>query len=217
MPESRIPILQSSDFTAADLQAIAELHVREIHGGFMTSLGSGLLRLVFETMAVHSACVLIAARELDTGRIAGFVAGTTNARALYWAFLRKRGLRAGIIVFPHLWSVKTVRAVLETLLYPARSHGEDLPVAELTDIAVAKELAGSGLAQRLFHEFADAMRGRGHASFKVGTGEALHRAQRFYERLGARRAARVEIHRGAGSVYFVYDLRPSEAHNASGK
>ncbi|MDB4871646.1 MAG: putative glycosyltransferase [Gemmatimonadales bacterium] len=197
---------RSSGFTPDDLQGIAELHVSEIPGGFLSSLGPKLLRLIFETMAKHPECVLIAARDRTTARIVGFVAGTTNAGALYRSFVRKEGLRATLIVARQLSSLKTVWRLLETLRYPAHSHRSVLPVPELTDIAVAKDFVGSGIAQELFHKFADVLRRRGCTSFKVGTGETLQRAQRFYERLGARRMARIEIHSGAGSVYFVYDL-----------
>lgn len=212
-----LPSIGAGPFSDDDLAAIARLHVEQIGGGFLSSLGPRLLRLIFATMATTPECVLLAARESGSGRIVGFVSGATSAGALYRSFLRRHTLRATLLVAPRVLAPRRLRRALETLFYPRRNdHRLELPPAELMDIAVLPEFAGSGLAQRLFHAFAVRLHGWGVGEFRVGTGATLSRAQRFYERIGARRAGEVEIHRGERSVYYVWPTaRSVEAVNPS--
>ena len=78
-------------------------------------------------------------------------------------------------------------------------------------MAVDEQYLGKGLAQSLFYELVDAFASKGVAEFKIVIGEDLIRAQQFFEKMGAEKVARIEVHQGQGSWVYVYKIR--QAHH----
>ena len=51
------------------------------------------------------------------------------------------------------------------------------------------------------------MRGMKIEEFKITTGESLTRAQRFYEKLGAKKDGEVEVHKGQKTYVYRYKIK----------
>jgi len=43
--------------------------------------------------------------------------------------------------------------------------------------------------------------------FKIVVGDALEPAHRFYKKMGARPVAKTEVHKGSGSIVYVFDVK----------
>ena len=196
--------VSGAEVSEDDIREVADLHRREIAQGFLSSLGRGILEMLFSVAAAGKQGILIAVKEASTGRACGFALGAYCTSAFYGEFLRKKTLAASIALAPRLFSLRTVRKILETLFYPVRNQPGNLPTAELLDIAVDKAHQGTGLAQELFSQFADNMGEHGVSTFKITTGESLRAAQRFYEKLGAKKAGSIEVHKGQKTYVYLY-------------
>lgn len=201
-------VLKKAQFTREDLRQVVGIHRREIDQGFLSSLGDAALNIVYSLLAESSSGVLIVATDASSGRIGGFICGTTQINTLYRDFLMKKTLSALIYLVPKLLTPSRIVKAFETLTYPARKQSTsiELPKSELLVFAVEEAYRGTGLSQQLFQSFVDEMRAKGVQQFKIGTGASLIRAHRFYEKMGARQVATIEVHRGQASYVYLYDI-----------
>lgn len=185
---------------------IIQIHRNEISQGFLSSLGNNALALLFSLAAESKFGQLYVAQKIESGRVVGFLLGTINTNAFYRDFLRRKSLKAVFILAPKLLSLKRIRKLFETLFYPHKKSIQTLPKPELLDVAVSKEFQGTGVAQMLFDEFLKKLHSIGIDEFKITTGEELIGAQRFYEKLGAKKVGEVEIHKGQKTLIYVYSI-----------
>ena len=199
--------VQEAEPNQETISQIVALHRREIGQGFLSSLGDRALQLIFSLATESESGVLLAARDTtQEDQVGGFLLGTLSTTAFYKDFFLRKSLAAVFWLVPKLLSFEKLRKVLETLLYPTKDKADDMPQAELLDIAVSKEYQGTGMAQMLFHRFSDTLTERGINEFKITTGESLVRAQRFYESLGAQKVTSIEVHKGQRTLVYVYRI-----------
>lgn len=182
----------------------AALHRRQIPDGFISSLGPDFLGRVVRNVADSEHGIALVALEEE--RVRGLLLGAVTAGGLFRDFLVHHGLGAARDVLAHLVRPAVWRKIFESLFYPARRPGEELPEPELLDLAVDEESVGTGLAGRLFAAFAEELRGRGADGFRITTGASLERARGFYEKMGAERVAEMEIHRGERTLVYRYRI-----------
>jgi ribosomal protein S18 acetylase RimI-like enzyme len=195
-------IIKKSNILRDDITSVVEIHRKEISQGFLSSLGCKPLHMFFSFIPVSKHGLLHVAKTSVKHETVGFVLGTLDTAAFYREFLMKRSINAFILIAPKLMSFENLRKVVETLIYPKRNISSKMPKAELLDIAVIKEHQGLGLAHFLFQAFADTLRDLKVGEFKVTTGASLTRAQRFYERLGAKKVGEFEVHKGQKTCIY---------------
>lgn len=189
---------------------VAELHAANLDQGFLASLGHRFLALMYQAIDEAPDSVLIVART-DADGIVGFVAGgggmgTVCRRMLrYW-------WRLGVSLVPVLMSPRKLRRIMEIFRYGS-AHPEavsaepsHIPKAELLSIAVDTAYRGKGHAEQLYRDLQRHFRNRGEPGFRIVVGAALVTAHRFYQRMGARAVAQIEVHRGERSVLYVHAL-----------
>ena len=80
------------------------------------------------------------------------------------------------------------------------------PSAELLSIVVDEKYRGQGIAQALFEQLAVKFHKRGFSKFKIIVGEVLISAQHFYEKMGAQKRRKIEIHKGEVSWEYILDV-----------
>jgi ribosomal protein S18 acetylase RimI-like enzyme len=185
---------------------VASLHADSIHLGFLSSLGTPFLALLYEAIDVEPSAVLLI--EENQGRIIGFVSGARGMRPIYRRLLA-RWPRLAVALLPALASPRKLRKILE-ILFLGRKHGASQPArpeAELLSIAVAPEARGTGCAERLYHALCRHFAAEGVPRFCVVVGDALTPAHRFYTRMGAEVIGKVEVHKGEGSVLYSQDTK----------
>ena len=189
---------------------VAELHAANLDQGFLATLGTRFLALMYQAIDESSSCVLIVARDAAR-EIVGFVAGGRGMGAIYRHMLR-RLWPLGVSLLPVLASPRKLRRIVEILRYGRSRPGavaktpDALPEAELFSIAVDAAHRGKGHAEELYRGLERHFRNRGEPGFRIVVGERLEAAHRFYRRMGAQAVARIEVHRGEPSVVYVHAL-----------
>lgn len=180
---------------------VAALHAANIDRGFLSTLGQPFLALVYRAVDESPDGVLI--MEVREGRVLGFVAGSVGMRTIYRRLLR-RPLPLLFALAPSLFMPARLRRIFEILRYGrGGSGGARWPAAELLSIAVAPEARGQGVADALYGRLVEHFRSRGIGAFRIVVGDALGPAHRFYQRIGAMPAGRIEVHHGEGSRVYV--------------
>ena len=183
---------------------VARLHIRCLDQGFLATLGEGFLALMYEAIDHAEGAVLIT--EDRDGQLVGFITGGCGMGAIYRRMLR-HPLRLGFSLVPSLLRPSRVRRILEILRYSGDgSIPQGLPDAELLSLAVAPEWRGQQVADRLYARLVADFRQRQIDAFRITVGEPLVPAQRFYGRMGATVAGRVEVHGGEASRVYVHRI-----------
>lgn len=184
---------------------IACIHRDSISEGFLSTLGSRFLALLYESIDRAPDCVLIVIRV--DGKIVGFVSGGQTLKQVYKMMLGAWG-RLFMALLPAMLSPRKLHRIAETVLFSNKNMGGDmdLPPNELLSIAVSKEFRGQGFADQLFNNLVDHFRVRGVEKFKIVVGEALQPAHKFYRRMGAYPVAHAEVHKGSRSTVYVRDV-----------
>ena len=202
--------IQIEGITPEIINQVVLIHQAEIAQGFLSSLGKKALAMIFEVAANGRSGILLVAFAKEDPKPCGFLLGTVDTGAFYREFMVRKGVTAVFQLLPKLLSIDKIRKVLETLFYPAKQDVQVFPAAELLDIAILADHQGTGLAQALFQQFVQILAQRSFTEFKITTGERLFRAQRFYERLGAEKAAEIEVHKGQKTLVYVYSIPKAE-------
>ncbi len=185
-----------------EARQIALIHQQEIGKGFLSSLPLSFLERFYEALIRFDGGICVVAEE--GGKVIGFITGTISLNAFYKYFLSKYFLRAGIYLLPRLLNFRTVRRIIENLLYPKKSSA--LPSAELLVAAVRKESQGGGLGGQILQMFIAEMKRLGVKEFKLVVGEELKQAIRFYEKNGFEFATNITVHGKEPSRVYIYKI-----------
>lgn len=180
---------------------VAALHAENIDQGFLATLGVPFLALMYR--AIDEAADSFLLVEERDGRVIGFISGGMGMWPIYRRMLRKP-VALGLTLLPSIVKPARIKRILDILRYGRNESTAQLPRAELLSLAVALDARGSGVAERLYHRLAMYFEEAGEGAFKITVGDALARAHRFYIRMGAVPAGRVEVHEGQGSILYVH-------------
>jgi GNAT superfamily N-acetyltransferase len=131
----------------------------------------------------------------------GFATGSPSVGRFYRRFLVRHGVGAGLAAFPSLLHPGVVSRLRETASHPANTAS--LPPAELLSIAVEPGYRSEGVGRLLAEGIVDGLAARGADEVKVVVADENAGANRFYERLGFRAAARVSVHGEVPSNVWV--------------
>lgn len=186
---------------------VATLHSTNIDQGFLSTLGPSFLTLVYRAIDEAPSGALIV-EEDKNGRVLGFVAGGVGLRAIYLRLLR-RPVQLSMALVPSLMRPRRWRPIFDILRYGIASESREhtgLPQAELLSIVVAPDVRGRGVADALYRRLIERFMSQGVGSFQIVVGDALLPAHRFYRRMGAVVAARIEVHAGEGSSIYVQTM-----------
>lgn len=180
------------------------MHAANIDQGFLATLGIPFLSLMYRAIDEAQDSVLLT--EECKGSVIGFVSGGVGMGPIYRRMLR-RPLSLVWTLLPSLVRPAQVKRILDILRYGTQA-GESLalPNAELLSIAVNPAVRGSGVAERLYHRLQGHFRERGVPAFRITVGDSLGPAHRFYLRMGAIPACRIEVHAGQESAVYVQQV-----------
>lgn len=187
-----------------DVPAIASLHVKGIATGFISSLGEEFVQALYKAvLADKTSCTLVA--QDDSG-VKGFVAFTQNLNKLYRSIILKSGFRFAVILAGKLFSIKKIKRVFGTLLYPSHTGKLNLPKAELLAIAIAPEGRRSGIATRLVIAGLQACAARSIDEVKVMVAENNTPANRLYQKCGFKPLCKIDSHGTPSNIYVAQIL-----------
>lgn len=173
--------VQIRSATIADIPEIAELHSRVFPGFFLSTLGSGFLRLFYS--ALIDSTLGFVEIAIQGGDIVGFVGACTDHAAFLSELLSTKKWRFAFqaarsaIVHP--------RSIPRLMRARGRGEGEDSHDACLMSIGVAEGAQGRGVGKLLVRECAGALALRGAATFCLMTDTDDNAvANSFYESQG---------------------------------
>jgi len=193
---------------ATDFEQIASIHVAEISEGFLSTMPDSFLRTLYRTIASSPKAFLLVTR--NQGNISGFLAASEDTGAVYKSMLLRGGPLLFVRALPKLFSFKRIAGILETLFYPARKTQTELPAAEIINFCVSSSYQRQGIGGLLFTAMEAEYRKRGIAKIKIITGEHQKSAQKFYEKLGAKKVETISVHKGTQSFAYTYQIDGAE-------
>ena len=182
---------------------VARLHMDGINRGFLPQLGQGFMALLYEAIDRCQASVLIV--EVENAKVIGFVSGAGSMKPIYRQLLRKP-FHLLVALLPSLIRPQRLKRIYEILRYSSRTNNGEvmtLPEFELLSIVVAPAARGTGCSEHLYKKLIEHCDQQQIEAFKIIVGDALAPAHRFYQRMGAQPAGRVEVHAGERSVIYV--------------
>jgi colanic acid biosynthesis glycosyl transferase WcaI len=180
-----------------DAAALAVLHTAAFPDYFLTQLGPSFLRRYYAAFLSEPHTVVIG--SLD-GRLAGFVAGTTDLARFRRGLYRPNLLHFPLIVAGRFVTNRVVRHHVFSRLHhvrlaicslsgrngphdQARSANGEL-VSSLFSICVEPWAQGTGVAEAVMTAYLDLERERGARMVRLSVFDDNARAIRFYERSG---------------------------------
>lgn len=194
------------DPMAADdiYEQVAALHAASIGQGFLATLGVPFLSLMYQAIdEAEDSVLLVEERE---GRVVGFVSAGVGMSLIYRQML-KRPIALGFSLFPCLVKPSRISRIIDILRYGrGEFDSSSLPKAELLSIAIAPDVRGSGVADRLYRRLVTYFIERDVTAFKITVGDVLVPAHRFYLRMGAKPVGSAEVHAGASSTIYIHKV-----------
>jgi len=182
---------------------VARLHMDGINRGFLPQLGQGFMTLLYESIDRCQASVLIV--EVENAKVIGFVSGAARMKPIYRQLLRKP-FHLLVALLPSLIRPQRLKRIYEILRYSSSTNinvALTLPEFELLSIVVTPAARGTGCSEHLYQKLIEYCEQQQIEAFKIIVGDALAPAHRFYQRMGAHPAGRVEVHAGEGSVVYA--------------
>lgn len=194
----------SSDDGREVFNQIALIHKKVIDQGFLASFSLTALSRLYRAIAGSKLCFLFGAFQGD--RVVGFICGSESTDQFYKEFFMKNSLIMLPLIINKLFSIKNIKRIFETLFYPSKEECRELPKAEILNFCVLNEMQGKGVGKRLFASLTGEFKHRNIQQIKIVTGESQESAQNFYAKHNASLVEKIEIHKGTGSLIYLYDI-----------
>jgi ribosomal protein S18 acetylase RimI-like enzyme len=184
---------------------VAGIHKAEISSGFLSTLPLNFLAGLYRALANSPYSFLFIAKN-SQNTVVGFICGGINTEKVIKRFL----IRNAIFSLPYLvtkfFSVRTIKKILETLLYPLKENDNDLPKPEILNFCVSSNKQRLGIGKKLFYALVEEFHKQGIHKFKIVTGENQITAQQFYKNINAIKVKETEIHQGIKSFVYIYNI-----------
>ena len=175
--------------------------------GFLATLGEPFLARLYRVLATSGHSFVFVAERGE--EVLGLIAGSMNTGKVYRDFMWRAGVRGSFLLGRKLLSLRRLRRMLETLLYPKQQT--DLPDEEILNFCLRHDAQRQGIGGRLFRALEEEFLSRGVQRIKIVTGGQQFKAHRFYEKLGARKVLETEVHKGTKSFIYLHDLAGAAA------
>lgn len=186
-------------------QEIVEIHKKTIDSGFLPTLNTNFLKLLYYCFTTSPHSFIYCA--LDNNKIVGFIVGSINTSMVYKYFIKKYLLQSLFYLFPFIFSLKLLFKIIEIFKYPNNCKHFKLPTSEILNFCVDENYQGKGIGKILFKYLNDEFLQRNINKIKIVTGSNQISAQKFYEKLGAIKVTNIEIHKGIISYIYTLDLK----------
>ena len=195
--------------TQRDVDEIVAVHQAAFETFFLTSLGPRFLGYLYRGYLAHpSGIVLVGLDPVHEGRIAGFVAGTTDPATFYGWLRRSHGLKMALAAAPALARrpIAVGRRLVSAIRYRGQPPQRVAGAALLASLAVDPRIAGQGRGSSLVQAFVERAREAGRSLTYCSTDAADNdRVLTFYARLGFREVERFRQSGGREMAILIHD------------
>jgi len=195
-------------------EEVARLHIEGISTGFISSLGIPFVKALYESIATSEYGFGFVA--IQDGKVVGFSSFTTNLGGLYKSVISRHWYKFAFTLAIKAFSFKTLRRIIETLIYPNRVKDMNLPSAEFLSMVVAEEGRGKGLATKLMKAGFSRCSDQGIERIKILAAVHINAINRMYEKFKFDLVGQIENHGNVSNVYVTYtdDQKRQEAIDA---
>ncbi len=187
---------------------VADLHIRGIPTGFISSLGPKFVTALYVAIAKSEHSLGFVAKK--DNKVIGFASFTTDLGKLYKSVIFSHGLKFVILVAWKMLSFKAIRKILETLFYPKRIEKTGWPRAEFLSMVIAEQGRGKGLATRLMYSGFKKLHERGIDKLKILAAVDIVAINKLYEKEGFELAGQVESHGILSNIYVAETFKYKE-------
>jgi ribosomal protein S18 acetylase RimI-like enzyme len=185
-------------------RAVAELHLSEINGGFLSSLGLNFLTLMYEAIdkSPNSTLIIIYSDK----KIIGFVTGGFGLKKILLNLIKKMPSLI-LALLPVIANPKALKNIIDILISSLlKNKKSPNSNAELFSIVVTSDEKKKGYGQSLFNELKEWFVKKGASSFIIMVGKDLKYAQKFYENMGAIPEGKIELHKNDISIIYRQNI-----------
>lgn len=153
----------------ADLGGIVSLHLVAFEGYFLSQLGAGFLRVLYDGFLIDPSGILLVAER--GARPVGFIAGTVAPQRFFGRLLRRRGLELAVASASALMRspVGVGRRLVRGLAYRGEKPAALVDAGLLSSVAVHPHEKGTGLGRLLVESFCSTAKQRGCSSVYLTT------------------------------------------------
>jgi ribosomal protein S18 acetylase RimI-like enzyme len=146
--------------TPSDVDQVVQTHLQSFPNFFLSELGPKFLSLFYRAVCADQSGIALVGLD-QTGRVAGFAAGTSNPRGFYTRLLRKQWLKfAAASVTAVLKKPAIIGRLLGALNHPGENP-DGSEVAGLYSIGISPEAQGQGWGGKLLSEFIKTAKAKG--------------------------------------------------------
>ena len=189
-----------------DLKVIAELHKKGIPTGFLSSLDSKYLSLMYKIIIEEGFCTV----AIKDDKVIGFISGTIDAKVLYKKIVRKNLFNLIPLFIKKIFSVSFIKRGFNSFLIPFKTgkgmNDKEEVLPELLSIVISKEIQAKGIGTELLLNLESELKQKGFAKYKVIAGDNLVSANKFYLKNGFILSEQIELHTGQISNIYIKEL-----------
>lgn len=179
-----------------DIPPIAALHIQNLSGDFLPSLGKEFLQAMYEGIIGKLGVYIFVDR--DKAGISGFIIGTSDMNLFFKQVISSNFIKLLILLaFQIIKNPSIIRKIIETFFYPKKDIG---PKAELVVVAVGKAYRGQGIGKKLVDSLEREFIKKGIFEYKL-TVHADKDAVLFYEHTGMKRISSFQLY---DKMWYVY-------------
>lgn len=186
-------------------QQVAKLHIENLSESFLASLGEKFLTEIYISVQNDEESKLIC--EYHKDRIIGFVsAGISMSRIYKGLFIRVPMVLLAIA--PSLLNPMKLVRIFNLIIYSLKNTDTNsFPSPELWTIAVDGRYRRKGISSKLYESVIKFFKDKRVISFKILVSDNLKGAHMFYEKLGAKKNGKIELHGGSTSTIYIQKIR----------
>mgnify|MGYP001048100087 CR=1 FL=1 len=187
------------------LKEVAKLHIENLKTGFISKLGVNFLTCFYKTISLDNNCFLAVYID-ENNIITGFVSGTISISKFNNIFKKKCFFIIIFSLLKQIFNIKIINRFIETYNYSLSKKLKDFPESELISIAVDQNYRTKGIAKILYRSLIEFFKEKNVNIFKIMVGSNLIEANKFYEKMGAKKILELEIHKGSKSYLYLHNI-----------
>jgi ribosomal protein S18 acetylase RimI-like enzyme len=167
-------------------KVVARLHASSITEGFLSTLGTRFLTVLYSGIAQADGSGVLVAVEQD--KVLGYISYTRDIKTCYRQVLMSEWPALTLTMVPNAFNLSIYKKAIETLLYPFKHHdnssGSAVSGAELLSMAVNENARGKGIGKLLVSALDKEMSRMNIDGYHVVTHGIDERSNAFYMACG---------------------------------
>ncbi|GAB6745068.1 GNAT family N-acetyltransferase [Streptococcus uberis] len=167
------------------IDQVVDTHMKAFPDFFLTFLGEKFLHTLYTGFLNHKESDLLVAKDLETGKIIGFLAYSKDLSGFYKWLLKHKIIQFGYYSFlAALKSPKSIFRLIRAFLYPSQAKKEENYI-EISSIGVLPGKSNGGIGSKLLTSLPKLTDTKGYKYIELTTdAKDNDKANYFYQKNG---------------------------------